>query len=128
MIGLLFIEISAFHGFAWAEAVLSDTDLVAGDGEAARLVAHIRQDETPHVDWLRTALSEMRDRTWIGSSGRRHDGAEMISLLWDRAIHDSLLLRRRDNLALTLAEIERATGQRPDGDDLVDGMLENEDR
>jgi hypothetical protein len=123
MIGLLFIEISAFHGFAWAEAVLSDTDLVAGDGEAARLVAHIRQDETPHVDWLRTALSEMRDRTWIGSSGRRYDGAEMISLLWDRAIHDSLLLRRRDNLALTLAELERATGHRPDGDDLVDEML-----
>ena len=47
MIGLLLIEISAFHGFAWAEAVLSDTDLVAGEGEAARLVAHIRQDETP---------------------------------------------------------------------------------
>ena len=31
MIGLLLIEISAFHGFAWAEAVLSDTDLVAGE-------------------------------------------------------------------------------------------------
>ena len=32
MIGLLLIEISAFHGFAWAEAVLGDIDLVAGDG------------------------------------------------------------------------------------------------
>jgi hypothetical protein len=123
MIGLLFIEISAFHGFAWAEAVLSDTDLVAGDGEAARLVSYIRQDETPHVDWLRTALSEMRDRTWTGSSGRGHDGTEMIGLLWERAINDSLLLRRRDNLALTLAEIERATCHRPDGDDLVAEML-----
>ena len=30
MINLLFIEISAFHGFIWAEDVLSDTDLVAG--------------------------------------------------------------------------------------------------
>ena len=28
MIGLLLIEISAFHGFTWAEAVLSDTDLL----------------------------------------------------------------------------------------------------
>src|SRR5262245_55960779 len=37
MISLLFIEISAFHTFAWAEAVLADTDLVAGDGEAAEL-------------------------------------------------------------------------------------------
>jgi hypothetical protein len=123
MIGLLFIEISAFHGFAWAEAVLSDTDLVAGDGDAARLVSHIRQDETPHVDWLRTALSEMRDRTWTGTGGRRYPGTEMIGLLWERAIGDSLLLRRRDNLALTLAEIERATRGRADGDDLVDEML-----
>jgi hypothetical protein len=123
MIGLLFIEISAFHGFAWAEAVLSDSDLVAGEGEAARLVAHIRQDETPHVDWLRTALSEMRDRTWIGSSGRRYPGTDMISLVWDRAITESLLLRRRDNLALTMAEIERATSRRPDGDDIVGEML-----
>jgi hypothetical protein len=123
MIGLLLIEISAFHGFAWAEAVLSDTDLVAGNGEAARLVAHIRQDETPHVDWLRTALTEMRDRTWSGSSGRRYPGGEMIGRLWERAVNDSLLLRRPDNLAMTMREIERATRPRPDGDDLLDEML-----
>ena len=83
MIGLLFIEVSAFHTFAWAEAVLSDTDLVAGDGEAARLVACIRTDETPHVDYLRTALTEMRDRTFVGESGRKIAGAEVIATLWD---------------------------------------------
>ncbi|HEX6311163.1 MAG TPA: hypothetical protein VF152_06020, partial [Acidimicrobiia bacterium] len=55
MINILLIEISAFHTFAWAEAVLSDTDLVAGDGEAARVVSYIRQDETPHVEYLKTA-------------------------------------------------------------------------
>jgi hypothetical protein len=42
MVGLLFIEVSAFHTFAWAEAVLADTDLVAGDGSAAELVRCIR--------------------------------------------------------------------------------------
>ena len=35
MINILLIEISAFHTFAWAETVLSDPDLVAGDGAAA---------------------------------------------------------------------------------------------
>ena len=49
MVRVLFVEISAFHTFAWAEAWLSDTDLVGGDGEAARLVSYIRADETPHV-------------------------------------------------------------------------------
>ena len=86
MIGLLLIEISAFHGFAWAEAVLGDGSLVAGDGAAAAIVSYIRSDETPHVAWLRTALSEMRDRTWIGESGRRHPGNEMIGRLWNRAL------------------------------------------
>ena len=36
MVRVLFIEISAFHTFAWAEEWMSDTELVAGDGEAAR--------------------------------------------------------------------------------------------
>ena len=123
MIGLLLIEISAFHGFAWAEAVLADDRLVAGDGDAADLVAHIRADESPHVAWLRTALSEMRDRTWKGDGGRTHDGNHMIERLWDQALGDSLLLRRRDNLAFVLSEIELATAGRQDGTDLVAEMM-----
>jgi hypothetical protein len=123
MIGLLLIEISAFHGFQWAEAVLSDDELVAGDGAAARLISYVRADETPHVAYLRTALSEMRDRTWVGSDGQRHDGNEMISTLWDRALSDSLLLRRAERLQFSLAEIERALSGRADADDLVEEML-----
>ena len=69
MIRVLFIEVSAFHTFKWAEAWLSDPDLVAGDGVAGRLVAYIRADETPHVAYLATALTEIRDRTWVGEDG-----------------------------------------------------------
>jgi hypothetical protein len=123
MIGLLLIEISAFHGFQWAEAVLSDTELVAGEGEPAALISYIRSDETPHVAWLRTALSEMRDRTWVGSDGRRHTGKDMISLLWDQALNDSIVLRRRENLNFFVAEVEHALAGRPDRDDVLDEML-----
>ncbi len=90
MIRVLFIEISAFHTFAWAEAWMSDTDLVAGDGAAATLVSYIRADETPHVGYLRTALSEMRDRTWIGQDGETHAGAEMVRRIWDPLLAQSL--------------------------------------
>src|SRR5690349_17759629 len=86
MISLLFIEISAFHGFIWAEGVLGDTEVCAGDGEAARIVSYIRADETPHVAYLQVALSEMRDRTWAGQDGRTYDGAEMIARLWDKQL------------------------------------------
>ena len=86
MIGILLIEISAHHVFAWAEELLADPDLVAGDGDAARLVSYIRQDEAPHVAYLATALTEMRDRTFIGESGRRIPGAEVVGRLWDRGL------------------------------------------
>ncbi len=123
MIGLLLIEISAFHGFRWAEEVLGDTELVAGDGSAASLISYIRSDETPHVAWLRTAISEMRDRTWVGSAGQEHRGSEMITLLWDRALRDSVLLRRKENINSIMGEVEAALAGRPDADDIIDEML-----
>ena len=69
MVNLLLVEISAAHLFAWAEELLADDDLVAGEGEAARLVSYIRQDESPHVEYLRTTLSEMRDRDFVDHVG-----------------------------------------------------------
>jgi hypothetical protein len=123
MIGLLLIEISAFHGFQWAEEVLGDADLVAGDGRAATLVSHIRSDETPHVAWLRTALSEMRDRTWVGAGGAKHAGTDMIGRLWDRALEDSLFVRRGENLNFTMREVEESLAGRSDADDIIEEML-----
>ena len=89
MIGLLFIELSAFHTFAWAEALLSDDDLVAGDGLAARVVSYVRSDETPHVEYLKTALTEMRDRTFVGESGRHYAGTDVIARMWDFGMTES---------------------------------------
>lgn len=120
MIGLLFIELSAFHTFAWAEGVLSDHDLIAGEGEAARIVSYIRQDETPHVGYLQVALSELRDRTWRGETGATYDGADMIQLLWDRALSESLVARRADFLRMITREVSRSLEGRADPDDVLD--------
>jgi hypothetical protein len=120
MTRLLLIEISAFHAFAWAESVLGDTDLVAGDGEGARLVSYIRADETPHVGYLKTVLSEMRDRTFVGSSGRRYPGTEIIGTIWDRAVRESLTVRREDGLRTTLREVTHAIGDRPGAADVLE--------
>src|SRR5581483_11241298 len=119
MTRLLLIEISAFHTFAWAETLLSDDELVAGDGEAARLVSYIRADETPHVDYLRTVLSEMRDRTFVADGGRTYDGRELIGRIWDRALGDSLGARRQEQLALTRREVAHAVRDRTDGADIL---------
>jgi hypothetical protein len=108
MVGLLFIELSAFHTFAWAEAVLSDCDLVAGDGEAARIVSYVRADEAPHVEYLKAALTEMRDRTFIGESGRTYPGADVIGTIWANGMAESREVRRPQQLRTMLAEVEHA--------------------
>ena len=123
MISLLFIEISAFHGFIWAEGVLGNTDVCAGDGEAARIVSYIRADETPHVAYLQVALSEMRDRTWAGEGGRTYDGAEMIQRLWDAQLEQSRFLKRGENLRMAIREVEHALDGRADKDDVLEEMF-----
>jgi hypothetical protein len=120
MASLLLIEISAHHVFAWAEEVLADTSLVAGDGDAGRLVSYIRADEAPHVAYLKTVLSEMRDRTFVTTSGGRRPGTEVVGTLWDRAVSESLGVRRQQNLSMTLREVEHALDGHPRRDDLLE--------
>jgi hypothetical protein len=119
MVNLLLVEISAAHTFAWAEELLADDALVAGDGEAARLVTYIRQDESPHVEYLRTTLSEMRDREFVTTSGGTVAGAGVIEALWARGLADSTGERRTANQRLARAELEHAIGDRADRDELL---------
>jgi hypothetical protein len=128
MIGILLIEISAHHVFAWAEELLSDPDLVAGDGDAARLVSYIRQDEAPHVAYLATALTEMRDRTFIGESGRHIAGTDVVGPLWDRGLEESLGAGREQNRRLRVREVEDALAAHPRRAELLEGFHARADR
>ncbi len=119
MVRVLFIEISAFHTFAWAEEWMSDTDLVGGEGEAARLVSYIRADETPHVRYLRTAISEMRDRTWIGEGGRPHEGRDMIDRIWEPLLAQSLGPAREEGRRAAMVEVEHWCTQHRNGADIL---------
>ena len=119
MIRVMFIEISAFHTFRWAEAWLSDPDLVAGDGAAGKLVSYIRADETPHVAYLATALTEVRDRTWIGDGGKRHAGADMIDRLWEQLLDQSLGAGREQSRKAILGEVERWCRERERGEEML---------
>jgi hypothetical protein len=121
MTSLLLIEISAFHIFAFAEEVLADTDLTAGNGFAAQLVAYIRADETPHVEYLKTTLTEMRDRTFIGKSGKKHAGTDVVGAIWDRAVANSLGPNREANLQTQLGELKHALSSRKNGAEILEG-------
>ena len=98
---------------------MSDAELVAGDGEAATLVSYIRQDESPHVEYLRTALSEMRARTFIGESGRRIRGATVIDTLWASGVADSTGPRRAATQRLARVELVDAIGEHSRRDEII---------
>jgi len=119
MARLLLIEISAYHVFAWAEEVLADTELVAGDGEAARLVSYIRADEAPHVEYLKTTLSEMRDRTFVTNLGRNIPGTDVVGQIWEQARAESVGTRHDANVRLVRREIEHALEGRTRGKDIL---------
>jgi hypothetical protein len=114
MTRVLFIEIRAYHAFAWAGALLSDTELIDGDGDAAKLVSYIRQDESPHVDYLRTSLSEMRARTFVGTK-HNHAGADVIGTIWDTTLAESRSLGDLRNKAVYDALLDDALADRRNG-------------
>jgi hypothetical protein len=122
MVRILLIEVQAFHTFAWADAWLGDPDLVAGEGSAAEIVRHIRADETPHVGYLATALTEMRDRTWIGESGTHHPGSEMVGRIWDVLLDRSIGSGRAESLAAVLGEVEFWCERHTDGAEVLEGF------
>ena len=120
---LLFIEISAFHTFAWAEAVLSDTDLVAGDGEAARArVATSAPDETPHVEYLqprspRCATARSSASRAASIAGHRGRSARSGTRGLDRVARRRAASR---TCTLTLREVEHALDGNPRRDELLE--------
>jgi hypothetical protein len=92
---------------------------VAGDGAAAELVGYIRADETPHVGYLANALTELRDRTWIGEGGKHHAGADMIDTLWQHLLAQSLGPGRAQSRKAVLGEVAHWCRRRANGEDLL---------
>jgi hypothetical protein len=86
MAQVLVIEIFARRTFDWGEAVLSDPELSAKPREAGDMVRYIRSDESPHVEYLRTALSETRARTLRTADGRTLSGREAVDGILHRIL------------------------------------------
>ena len=83
MASVLVVEIFAEDVFEWAKRLLGDPEVSADPRAARALVSHIQADEAPHVEYLRTALSELRARTLRSSDGKRElAGATVIDAIF----------------------------------------------
>jgi len=111
---VLVVEIFAEDVFEWAKQLLGDPEVSADPRAARALVEHIQADEAPHVEYLRTALSELRARTLRCSDGRRQlAGATVIDAIFAaqlRGIASTRPAREREDVR---GAIHRAIDDEP---------------
>ena len=81
------VEVFANGTFDWGEQLLSDPEVSAAPEEAAAMVRHVRADESPHVEYLRTALTEVRSRTLRAVDGGEFSGRTVVDGLLHRVLH-----------------------------------------
>jgi hypothetical protein len=86
------IEVFARTTFDWGVSLLSDPEVSAEPKRASDMVAYIRSDEAPHVEYLRAALSEARARTLRTVDGKTISGQTVV----DGLVHH-VLKRLADN-------------------------------
>jgi hypothetical protein len=78
------------------------------------MVRNIRSDESPHVEYLRTGLSEVRARTLRTLDGKTIAGRTVVDALLHRVLHAVTRDRPRDqreDVRASLAEAMQAAPQ-----------------
>jgi hypothetical protein len=120
MTNVLIIEVFAKSTFKWAEEVLADPEVSDAPKEASDMIKYIRSDESPHVEYLRTALSELSARTMIGDDGKEYRGHEVVQDLIDRSLRTVIRQRGAERRAALHASIRAsATGIVKDVEELI---------
>ncbi len=113
MVNVCAIEVFAMSTFEWAEAVLSDASVSDAPDDAANLVRYIRSDESPHVEYLRTGLSELSARTLITTDGKEIAGKHVVDRLTERTLRMMVRQRVNDRPAM-VRELVRRFADKPD--------------
>jgi hypothetical protein len=111
MTSVLVVEVFAENTFDWGQQVLSDPEVSADSSGAGAMVGYIRADESPHVEYLRTALSEVRARTLRTVDGSTLPGSTVVDRLLHRTLHALTTERprqQREDLRAFLADSMRA--------------------
>ncbi|HIG72414.1 MAG: hypothetical protein ABGX04_10230 [Myxococcales bacterium] len=87
MCQVMVVEVFAEGTFDWGIELLSDPEVSAKPKVAGDMVRHIQQDEKPHVEYLRTALSEARARTLRTVDGKEIQGQIVVDEFMHRILH-----------------------------------------
>src|SRR5208282_4584683 len=118
MVNVLAIEVFAASTFEWAEEILSDPEVSDAPIDAANLVRFIRSDESPHVEYLRTALSEIQARTLVTLDGKPIAGRQVVERQAERTLRAMLHQRLNERPAM-VRDLIRKTANVKDIDELM---------
>jgi hypothetical protein len=102
------VEVFAKRTFDWGVALLSDPEVSAQPERAGAMVDYIRSDESPHVEYLRTALSEARTRTLRTADGSTLAGATVVDGLMHHVLQRVIESRPREQRDDTRNALVRA--------------------
>jgi hypothetical protein len=108
MVQVYVVEVFAKRTFDWGEALLSDPEVSAQPERAGAMIRYIRSDESPHVEYLRTALSEARTRTVRTEDGRALSGATVVDGLLHHVLSRVIETRPREQRDDTRNSLIRA--------------------
>jgi len=78
MTQVLIVEVFAERVFEWGKTVLGNAEVSADPRGAGEMVSYIQSDEKPHVEYLRTALSEICARTLRTVDGGTLSGKQVV--------------------------------------------------
>ncbi|MBW2280590.1 MAG: hypothetical protein JRG76_06265 [Deltaproteobacteria bacterium] len=109
MSNVMVIEIFAEDVFEWAKQLLGDPEVSADPAAGAAMVAHIQSDEKPHVQYLRTALSELRARTLRSEDGKREiPGQQVVDEIFKRQLRGMATQRPREQREQLRTEVRQS--------------------
>ncbi len=115
MANVMIIEIVAEDVFEWAKRLLGDPEVCKNTEAASAMVANIQKDEKPHVEYLRTALSEMRGLTFLGADGNtKVEGHRVVDRLFETGLRGMVSTRPRDDRERMREELHDEIGDRAD--------------
>ncbi|MCZ6785167.1 MAG: hypothetical protein O7G30_17845 [Proteobacteria bacterium] len=116
MAQVLVVEVFAEGAFEWGKALLGNAEVSAEPERASEMVRFIQSDESPHVEYLRTALSEIRARTLRTVHGGTIPGRTVVDGLLHRILSQMTRNRpaeQREDARKSLSEaIEAASNQK----------------
>jgi hypothetical protein len=114
MAQVLVVEVFAEGTFEWGVRLLSNPAVSAAPQEAGDMVRFVQSDEKPHVEYLRTALSELRARTLRTVDGRTLPGREVVDGLIHRILREVTRNRpreQREDIRESLVAAMQAAGR-----------------